>query len=455
MTLIFFCRLAADFSLYYTFANCILLFFSSHGAAGFFIPAALLLAAGTVSFGLKEKFDSRLAATAPLILPCLIPLLAPGWLPLLAAIPPWAYLVYVIYLDLERLTYADYHERFFLGLKLLPILILPLIISLNGNNIGFFQARVLPFVIFYLFSSILSLRLSRYRPETLGQKSAQLANMLLLAAFLLICFSIVYSNIWFLLGQFFTLLYRYVLAPVILLLALALTLPFFLLSRLIGLFRGETQADEEFFNIELGELVETGLESYTTIQMPAFLRYALIALVLTGVGFAVWRLFRKLAARGVRRSPANAVTEGRRRLEPEAGREIDLLPPSDPRQAIRYYYRRFLRHGRKFGLPAGPYKTSRDISAAAAGLLHNKEMAPHSGSRSSSGNLPAGNIYTDALASLEEFRGLYLPARYDDKGSDAFSKEDAGKARNHYRLIIKALSSRSRVLPPAPPDNNA
>jgi hypothetical protein len=229
---------------------------------------------------------------------------------------------------------------------------------------------------------------------------------------------------------------------VILIFALVIALPFFALFALLKLLAGEPEAAEEFA-VELGEIVDTGLEGYASIDAPPFLRYIFLFLVAVVILLVLWRLFRRLASGDARKAPVAAVAEGRQKLASRSIREIDLLPPADPRQAIRYYYRRFLRYSRRYGLHIGQSQTSRDIGASAASLLRNKEMASAIGNTPPPGNpCTATGIYADAVASLGELREIYLPARYDDSGNPSFSRSDADNAKNASRAIIKAMASR-------------
>lgn len=440
--IIYFCRLAADLSLYFSFANSILLFFAPDQSAAFFEPIPLLLAAGLISEGLKRKLGGSPVVAAPLLLPGLILFLPYRWLLLPAAVPPWAYLIYLSYYDRGSLSHDQYYDRFFLGLKLLPLLIIPLFISLGSPLPRLFQIRILPAVVAYLFFSVLSLRLSRYRPETLKKGSAQLINFLLLAVFVLACFSIVYSHVWAILLGFFALIYHYLFAPALMLLALAITMPFFLLGRLIKLLMGEASPGESLLPAELGEFIDSGLESYSPARLPGFLRYIFLFLLGLIALYVLWRFFRRLAAGGRPGNTDPAITESRQKLESSLGLGLPLPPPADPRRAIRYYYRRFLRQGRKYGLPAEPGQTSRDIGLAAAQILRDKKKIPDggiTGQDSSGSEIRTGG---EALDSLTGLRELYLPARYDDSGDSAPQREDAVKARNHSRAVIKALSGK-------------
>ncbi|MDR0470024.1 MAG: hypothetical protein LBH09_08640 [Peptococcaceae bacterium] len=446
MILTFFCRLTADFSLYFSFANCALLFFSPDYIAYYWWPIASLLAAGVLSYGIKRKTRSKSIAAAPLLLPVLIPILLPGWLPLLITVPPWVYLIYILYLDLEQLSHTDYHDRFFQGLKIFPLLALPLLFSMKPGILYLFQTRILPYIVFYMFCCILSLRLNRYQTEALQKPSTQLANFFLLAGFTLVCLSVVYSNIWYLIGQSVMFLYRLIFAPILLLLALAITLPFFALGMLIKLLAGEPQTDDTLIPAELGEMIDYGIENYSSLEIPAFLRYAGIVLLAAGVLYIIWRLFRRLAYRSAHKAQEKAVIEGRQKLESKSGREIDLLPPSDPRQAVRYYYRRFLRQCRKHGIPVGANRTSRDIASAAAGFIRKGEDAHVVGDLLLSENVPPDTPHREeALAALIGLRELYLPARYGDDAYATIEKSAATEAKNAYHIIAKALSHRSDI----------
>ncbi|MEL7624096.1 MAG: DUF4129 domain-containing protein [Clostridiales bacterium] len=429
MILSFFCRLTADLAFYFSFANYLLIFAASGSnqppaavgapsltAAPILWPIALLLASGLLSYLLKTKTGKKSVQALPLFLPCLIFLLSPGRLSLLVMLPPWAYLAYILFQGREQLSYSQYHDRFFWSLKLLPLLILPPLLSFRLDLLTLVQRQILPFVVLYLFCSVLSLRLSRHQQESLGRKSMLLTNLLLLLCFFLLCLSFVYSQVWSLAWQGLTLIYRYLLAPLLLLLAMAIALPFFAVGLLIKfLAEKNPPAEGTPFTQELGEAMSSAFGDGPLGGFPEPLRLLLLFLLLLAFLWVAWRLFRRLAG-GPAATPASAaISESRQKLSPSAGQELNLLPPADPRLAVRYYYRKFMRLCQKQGLPLEAGQTSLDIQALVQEQLPSQQAA------------------------LAELRQLYLPARYDEGNFAAADKEKASKAKSIYRLIKKAF----------------
>ncbi len=424
MILSFFCRLTADLAFYFSFANYLFIFSASTTptaaattTASVLWPIALLLAAGLLSYLIKIKTGKKLVQALPLFLPCLILLLTPGWRPLLVLLPPWAYLAYIIFHDREQLSYSQYHDRFFWSLKLLPLLMLPPLLSFRLDLFSLVQRQILPFVVLYLFCSVLSLRLARHQQETLGRKSMLLTNLLLLLCFFLLCLSFVYSQVWSLAWQGLALAYRHLLLPLIMLLAMAIALPFFAFGLLLKLLLKKTPPEEgAAFTQELGEAMTSAFGEAPLGGFPEPLRYALLILLLLAFLWAAWRLFRRLAGGPAVPAASAAISESRQKLTPSAGRQdINLLPPADARLAVRYYYRKFLRLCQKQGLPLEAGQTSLEIQSMAE------------------------QQFPAQQAALAELRELYLPARYDESSSAAMNKEKAGKAKSAYRLLKKAF----------------
>jgi hypothetical protein len=469
VTFSFFCRLTADLTLYFSFANYLFLFFApkpdSLSAAPFLFapltlgPLAALLAAGLLSYLIKIRAGQarpgagateaeasqantgagqakagaakagpapRLLQALPLLLPCLILAASSQRFPaslsalaVLVTLPPWAYLVYLLYHDREQLSYNQYHDRFIRSLKLLPLLLLPPLFSLRPELLALAQTQILPFVILHLFCGVLSLRLSRHQRQALGRKAMNLINLLLLLCFFLLCLSFVYSHLWLLAWQGLALLYRHVLLPLLLLLAAAIALPFFAFGLLLKLLTEKRPPGQGFpLTAVLDESIEAAVSETPLAVFPEPLRYALLSLLLLVLLWAAWRLFRQLAARPSGKAASPAVSESRQRLSPDAGQDLELLPPRDPRAAVRYYYRKFLRLCQKQGLMPDTSHTSLDIQVMAKKLLPSQEAA------------------------ITELRRLYLPARYDESGN-ATDKEKAGQARAMYRLIKKAFAEQA------------
>ena len=92
MELIFFCRITADLCVYFAYAAFLLPYFTdvSIGIAPMFIISAAALAA----FFLREKRVLSLAVMGAALL-LLLPF---GWpMPLIALLPPWAYVSSIVY----------------------------------------------------------------------------------------------------------------------------------------------------------------------------------------------------------------------------------------------------------------------------------------------------------------------------------------------------------------------
>jgi len=424
MILIFFIRVAADLALYFSLANFLLLLTMPENVAAFWLPLALLLTSAVLSCAIKTKTGQKPLAFIPLLLPCLIPFLTSGWQPLLVTIPPIAYLGFLIVDDQDQLSYDRYYDRFVWGLKRMPLMIVPVIFNLSMAFFQLFQVRILPFVFIYFFCSILSLRLNRYYPGSQREKTVRAANILLLVFFIVACASIVYLQFWSYVWQGVVLFYQHVLTPILLAIAMIIAMPFFLIGMLIQWRAGDRASDDDagvFSGLE--EAMEPVFENTPVDGFPDLIRYIFILLLLFCFFLVAMRFFKSLSGGGLRRTEATAVTVSRHKLETTGGRGFDLLPPSDPRQAIRYYYRRFLRQCIKQGMETAPGQNSRDINVAAAALIETPV----------------------ARESLESLRQLYITARYDDSGTTVVSKDDVRKVRHHYQTIKKALVKRPAV----------
>ena len=429
MTLLFFCRIAADFSLYFSFANFLLLFSSYERESAYIWPVVLLLASALLWRLIKEK--NRILAAVALLLPCLTFFLTPGRLPLLICLPPWAYIACIAFFDLERgFSYAQYHDRFLRGLKLMGLLLLPLLFN---PRVSFFTEagrRILPYVLLYLTSGVLSLRLGRHHPDALGQRSLQAINILLLAFFLLLCLAFAYSGALPLALSLLALFYRYAIAPVLVFSALVLSFPIYGLFLLIRFLSGGSISGPVLVDLrDVAQDMEYLLADAGAGRSARPLLYAaLLLLALCGL-YVARKIFLRLIEEGSHAGEDAAITISRHKLSTSAGFSLDILPPSYPPDAIRHYYRRFLRLCDKQGLLTIPFQTSQDIAHAAACFLQEKNRGP----------LPDGNPVLAALPSLEGLRNLFLLARYDSDGGQILGREDALQAKAHYQIIRKAF----------------
>ena len=136
---------------------------------------------------------------------------------------------------------------------------------------------------------------------------------------------------------------------------------------------------------------------YKTMKNPKVSRAIYISAVILLVAIAViigliiaFVLFKKMLGKRRPKTEAGAFAPGSM-ADPMEKRERDpLLAPKDPRAAVRWHYRKFLKYCQSKNLPLNRFHNSRDVND----LAHREGVAPHT--------------KTDPL------RDLYLAARYSD-----------------------------------------
>lgn len=417
MELVFAAKLLSELALYFSFAN----FFPALLFPGSLTPAApvTLFFGGLLTYLLSQRAEKKqraqsLAILWPLCLPVLTLVFAPNFLQLILLLPPWAYLIQTARSRSYEITYSAQHDRFFLGLKLLPLSFLPVFFSFRFSNLQLFEQRSLPFVILYLFSGILTLRLVRHQKETLENPRFKLLNFLLLTGCCLICLPLSSPLLWSCLGSGAGFLYTKLIQPLILALAALIALPFWglalLLRRLTG---GSAPPGDRTAEVDLEPTFDLSWNSGGS-SLPDWLQPALLILGTAIFLLAAYVLFRRLAGRRRREEGPPGVEETRRSLESSQGPR-DLFAPGADGPAVRFYYRKFLRLCQKQGLLLDSRQTSADILAKASQRLPQRE------------------------AELKRLRQLYIQARYDQDHFQGRGKE----GKELYQAIKKGFHEKT------------
>lgn len=425
MDLVFAVKLMTELALYFSFANFFpaLLFNAPLTVAA----PALLFAGGFLTYLWQQKIRRRTSVGVltspgtvpfftflPLILPAGSLFFAPSLLQLILLLPPWAYLIQTAWNQNYEITYSGQHDRFFLGLKVLPLTLVPVFFSLRFANFQLFEARCLPFILLYLLGGIFTLRLVRHHKETLADPRFKLIHFLTLLLFCLFCLSLSSPLLWSYVVGGLGFFYEKLLQPLILVLAGIIALPFWglaiLLRKLIGIRSNPGSPSPE---IGLGPDPDLPWQAVEPAGRPAWLNILLLAAAVIFL-LTAYLVLKRMAGRKLRSDAPSGIVETRRALD--GGRDPrDLFPPSADGPAVRFYYRKFLRLCQKQGLIFQAHQTSRDIQAAVENRLPQK--APE----------------------LERLRRLYLQARYDEEHFHGQAKE----SKELYQSIKKGFSDKA------------
>lgn len=310
--------------------------------------------------------------------------------------------LYAAYLAVKRAEAPDYPsamERFSLSWKvLLPVCFLEIVIGRWAS----FTGLTAPVVFLCALSALMLLRMLRHDPEVLSQRSFRLRNDMTVA--LVACVSLLFSADFAKRAGLFLITgaWQYGVLPILRLFVYLFT---WIMRLIDAAFRGaagllpqniELGTSEMMEQLDLSELMERseearGVDLTTLIEI-------LKGLGALSVIVAAVLLLRRLA-RNRRTAAANASGDVRESLKTVLPAKPLLdLPPKNPSERIRWYYRKYLRLAQKRGLSLTVGQTTAEIRRDSAG------------------------VFARSAKPLDDIREAYLCARYR-------TQEDAGQKR--------------------------
>jgi len=399
MTVLLFVKLLCDFSYYFLFAHYFGCFSGIH--YHLVLTLAALTGAGTLSGLLEHKGALRMVPAAAA---CALLLQGQSLADFIVLLPPLLYLLVVCY---KRLYWPDgdeYKDVFAIQWK--TLLVLPLVLLLT-SDFAALQSNCLPLVVLFLATAVLSLRMMRHGHAVLSLPRFQIQNALTVA--------IVAAAAWALSSDAFFSAVGAVFGGIHWLLSPILELIVWGLANGVGLFMKAAVAifnwlrkvlntkDQETPEIKIPENIkdELALEQQTPPTSETFARAMTAIAVIIGLIIA-YILFKKMLGKRRPKKEAGAFSPGTM-ADPMEKRERDpLLAPKDPRAAVRWHYRKFLKHCQSKHVPLTRFHTSADVNNLA---------------------------HRDGAARLDDttpLRDLYITARYSD---NPVTEEDARQAK--------------------------
>ena len=393
MSIAFFAKFICDLSLWFCTAGFVLSYYGAQAKPVALLAMAVCCAAAS-SLHLKKPHIRLL----PLLL-----LAAPLFLIRTPAdamlyLPPVFYCIWVCIRNRFSLSY--YNSYAFFKSASLVLLTLSILLLLMGqaSRIEHFS---LPFVISFLFSGVLTMRLLRHDDDLHRDWRLQLIDLSSLLAFYFLAFLLSSPVFLGILVKALGLLFRFVLSPLLLGVAYLMLGPIWLVLKLFSFVKyqalpehkRETMIDDSSFNLTslIGD-----------VQKEGSLELILAALgIVAFLTLAYW-FFRRIAG-DVAKHKEGGVHEFRNAapVAPSLAFLRQIWAPRTPRDAVRHYYRRFLHQ-----------------VVVAGGF----ELRPCDTSESILRSLV--DRYDPAL--LSELRGLYIVARYS---SGPVTREDARRAK--------------------------
>ena len=305
------------------------------------------------------------------------------------------YAVFVIFKSQFVISYNERHDFFFLSLKILVICAFPLFTFCLINNQPEKIADTLLFVLISMLSTLMLTQILRHDISVIQQPKFFFSCIGVFASVFLLV-SIVKSNaFWVLVRSVLKGFYRFIFAPFILIL---INIIGKILWFIVGPFYPDLQqSTRSFYEVMLErmsmvpaeELVKdewrgTPSDTFLNILLVLFFIAAFIVCIL----FLV-RLLKKVTHRIHHTSASLTRSTLASRKSNGDDVPLDLVPPTEPRKAVRYYYRCFLRTCKTLGLLFSPDANSFIVARDAREYFQE-----------------------ESLHKLYEMRDIYIKARY-------------------------------------------
>jgi hypothetical protein len=405
MTVLYFVKLLSDLSYYFVFAN----YLGGYVGVnyGFVLSLVIMCAAGALSGLLEKRGFVRLLpplAAVALLVQCR------SLMDIVVLLPPLVYLLIVCIKKIYLPDGNEYQELFSLQLK--TLLVLPLIFAFKAD---FYVLKhyCLPALALFLASAVLSMRMLRHSTKVLQSTRFQVQNGLTVGAVLLAAWAFSSGAFLKAAGKVLSLL-RWVILPVVEGLGRLISWIFSLFMGLVMAFfafLGRTFGNDNFekpeIQVQEGVKEEMNLlEGYVPPDSKTFSTIVMVIVIIVGLIGAVY-IFRRMLQRR-RRQDSTGFSESILQTDTAKSVRDRMIAPKDPREAVRWYYRRFLRHCRSKDMPVTPNLDSRQIND----MAQNMNIAP--------------------LEDTDPLRDVYLDARYSSK---PVTDEDVQQAKERLKRI--------------------
>jgi len=338
-------KILFDLSFYYTLSGFYLYLFTQTHPSPWGV--SLLILSACAFLALKRgsgKLDHPPLFTAVSIACCALPavvfafnLTFPQVLQLL---PAWAFVCFTLLDGRIYTTRSDFKKHFKFTAKLFAVVIPGFfVLDIVESTVSGVVSGVIPYLIVYFLAGICLMRILREEGKLTARR-----NIIVLQIFLVVCiaFTVLQGPQYITLAMRF--LYWEVLTRLIVGVALVIGVVFngllWVLAQLLSI---DLHDEEEQINFVFGEAeaVLSEMPAWFTIVVAVFITAVAVFLV-----FLAFKIIRKLLGRKNKAVRANLYTEELERLEKSGRRKWGgIIRPKDPREAVRWYYRKYLKEG--------------------------------------------------------------------------------------------------------------
>jgi hypothetical protein len=299
----------------------------------------------------------RLLAIVCCALPAIMLLLRPTLGQILQYLPAWAYSCWMMWSERSAFTYREFEDHFAFTGKLHFLMIIGVVFL---DRIPGALTGAIPYFALYILSGVYLMRILREEGKLSAGRSAAALLVLLFGAVLITVFrapellftvvGFLYRNVivWLLTG----------LAVIIAAVGYAV---YFLFAAIVSLFsRKPVQVNANPGGIAQAILGEELISTQSAALV--WLKAVLLTLLAIAIALTVFLIFRRLLG-----SKSAARTESAYKVEQERlDKRAHMKPggrfrPKEPRLAVRWYYKKYLKEGISRGAQLSPSDTSKSV----------------------------------------------------------------------------------------------
>lgn len=404
MTLCYFLKLLSELSLLFVVADC----FLSVAAVGVesLIPAVFFAAVGAVAYWMDEKHSNKTKFLLPLLL---IPMFLFGEsFGTYLAIGLGA--LYVGLMIWQKRYYMDHDSQadfFRIGMFAAGGLSIPFVLLMKIDFIA-------PFVLLYLMSGIFGLRLMRQDAAIFNETRFRVLNLLSVAGIVLL--AVLISSDWFLglAGMILGKIYDVLVIPIFYVIyACGYALYYLFIEIIFAGGYGDTTKKLNFGDMSMPDEMKDALLGEEQVNGEPFLMLLKGVFLIVGILLVLLLVYRNSKSRNSRsKDSAREARTSVTMIRPEEKIYADHIAPREPRAAVRYHYRNFLRLCLSLGQEFPRHYTSQHIE-----------------------NMTIGNFDKETLKSM---RKTYIRARYSEH---EITKDDVSSIKAQ----VKKLKSEAKV----------
>ena len=320
-------------------------------------------------------------------------------------LPAWGYCCFAVISGRISVSYSEFEDHFSFTGKLYALLFLGI---LGFHRIPGALTAAIPYITVYLLTGVCLMRILRE-----DGKLSTVRNIVVLLVMLFGAAALAWLDAPHLLYTAIGFIYRNVIIWVItglVIIAGAIGYGFYLLiAGLISLFGGEAAPAEIDLGAVAQEILGEEIEFIPNNGL-AWLRPILLALAAIVIILILFFIFRRLLGnRSVIKNDSAYSEEKESLAARKRSRTGGILKPKDPRLAIRWYYKKYLKEGVARGAALTRVDTSKNV-------------------------MDKYRYFFDEVAS-EELRNAYIISRYSDEG--VVTKQDADTVNELWRKLSR------------------